>query len=74
VDLSGRTWVRRHVVADTSHTTFDVFDSTVACLGPVVLPFQMNEWGLQAWTSDGLVTVIEDEDGRPTVVRLRLVY
>ena len=74
VDLSGRTWVRRHVVADTSHTTFDVFDSTGAFLGPVVLPFQMNEWGLQAWTRDGLVTVIEDEDGRPTVVRLRLVY
>jgi hypothetical protein len=27
---------------------------------------------MQVWTNEGLVTLIEDEDGRPTVVRLRL--
>jgi len=74
VDQSGRTWVRRHVVADTSRAAFDVFDSTGAFLGPVLLPFQINEWGRQAWTRDGLVTIIEDEDGRPTVVRMRLAF
>lgn len=72
VDRSGRVWVRRHLVADTSRAAFDIFDSTGAFLGPVLVPFQMNEWGLQAWTREGLVTIIEDEDGRPTVVRLRL--
>ncbi len=72
VDRSGRIWVRRHLVADTTRTAFDVFDSAGAFLGPVLLPFQMNEWGMQAWTRDGLVTIIEDENGRPTVVRLRL--
>jgi hypothetical protein len=74
VDQRGRIWVRRYLVADTSRTAFDLFDSTGAFLGPVVIPFRMNEWGMQAWTRDGLVTVIEDENGRPTVVRLRLVY
>ena len=74
VDQSGRTWVRRHVVCDTSRTAFDVFDSTGAFLGPITLPYQIKEWGMQAWTRDGLVAVIEDADGRPTVVRLRLVY
>jgi len=72
VDRSGRVWVRRHLVADTTRAAFDVFDSTGAYLGPVSVPFPMREWGLKAWTRDGLVTIIEDENGRPTVVRLRL--
>jgi hypothetical protein len=72
VDQSGRVWVRRHTVADTTRAVFELFDSTGAFLGPVTLPFQMNEWGLQTWTRDGLVTLIEDQEGRPTVVRLRL--
>ncbi len=71
VDELGKVWVRRYAVADTTRTSFDVFDSTGAYLGPAVLPFKVHEWGLQAWTRDGLVTIIEDEEGRPTVVRLR---
>jgi hypothetical protein len=31
------------------------------------------EYGLQAWTRDGLVALVEDGDGRPTVVRFRFV-
>jgi hypothetical protein len=27
---------------------------------------------MQAWTRNGLVTVIEDENGRPTLVRVRV--
>ncbi len=73
VDGSGRVWVRRYPVADTLRTFFDVFDSTGAFLGPIVVPFQIPEYSRQAWTQDGLVTVIEDEEGRPTVVRLRFV-
>ena len=70
-DLAGRIWVRRYPVADTTRSSFDVFDSTGAYLGPVALPFKLHEWGLQTWTRDGLVTIIEDDEGRPTVVRLR---
>jgi hypothetical protein len=73
VDGSGRVWVRRYPVADTTRTFFDVFDSTGAFLGPIVIPFQIPEFSRQAWTRDGLVTVIEDEEGRPTVVRLHFV-
>lgn len=72
VDEVGRVWVRRIPVADTTRMYFDVFDSTGAFLGPVTIPLKISEWGMQAWTRDGLVTVIEDEEGRPTVVRLRL--
>jgi hypothetical protein len=69
---SGRVWVRRYAVADTTKSYFDVFDSTGAYLGPVTVPFKMSDWGRQAWTKDGVVTIIEDEEGRPTVVRLKL--
>lgn len=72
VDESGRVWARRYAVSDTTRTTFDVFDSTGAYLGPVSAAMSMSSWGPQAWTRDGLVTVVEDADGRPTVVRLRL--
>lgn len=73
-DEAGRIWARRYAVSDTTRTSFDVFDSTGAYLGPVSLGLRVNEWGLQAWTRDGLVTIVEDEDGRPTIVRLRLTY
>ncbi|HEV8197415.1 MAG TPA: hypothetical protein VGP87_12285 [Gemmatimonadales bacterium] len=72
VDESGRTWARRFAVTDTTRTTFDVFDSTGTYLGPVSAGISLPSWGRQAWTRDGLVTVIEDQDGRPTVIRLKL--
>jgi hypothetical protein len=72
VDEAGRIWARRYAVSDTTRTTFDVFDSTGAYLGPVRADMSMNAWGQQAWMRDGLVTVVEDQDGRPTVVRLKL--
>lgn len=72
VDEASRVWVRRYGVADTLRTSYDVFDSTGAFLGPVTIPLKLNEWGLQAWTRDALVAIIEDAEGRPTVVRLRL--
>jgi hypothetical protein len=73
VDGSGRVWVRRYPVTDTTRTFYDVFDSTGAFLGPVVVPFQVFAYGRQAWTRDGLVTIIEDDEGRPSIVQLRFV-
>ena len=74
VDEAGRVWARRYAVTDTTRTTFDLFDSTGAYLGPVTAAISMNAWGGQqtAWTKDRLITVMEDQDGRPTVVRLKL--
>jgi sugar lactone lactonase YvrE len=72
VDPAGRVWARRYAVADTTRTSFDIFDSTGAYLGPVTAPVNIPEYGAAAWTRDGLVVVIEDAEGRPTVVRLRL--
>ena len=72
VDQSGRIWVRRYSLADTTRSRYDVFDSTGAYLGPVTVPYKLTDWGRQAWTRDGLVTIIEDADGRPTVVSLKV--
>ncbi len=72
VDPAGRVWARRFAGADTTRTSFDIFDSTGAYLGPVTTPVKIPEYGAAAWTRDGLVAVIEDAEGRPTVVRLRL--
>ncbi|HEV8355449.1 MAG TPA: 6-bladed beta-propeller [Gemmatimonadales bacterium] len=72
VDESGRVWVRRYPVADSTRTSYDVFDSTGAYLGPVSAWLTVFRWGRQAWTRDGFVTVGEDEEGRPTLVRMRL--
>jgi len=73
VDEGGQVWVRRHpvTVADSARTAYDVFDSTGAYLGPVSVPLKLPEYGLQAWTRDGVVAIVEDDDGRPTVVRFR---
>ncbi|MGQ0703651.1 MAG: 6-bladed beta-propeller [Gemmatimonadales bacterium] len=72
VDRSGRVWVRRWPVSDTTRTFFDVFDASGAYLGPVTAPVRINAFGNQAWTGEGVVAAIEDEEGRPTIVRLKL--
>ncbi len=72
VDPGGRTWARRWPVSDTTRTSFDLFDAAGAYLGRVELSIRINAWGNQAWTKDGLVAVIEDHEGRPTVVRFAL--
>ena len=72
VDQAGRIWAKRYALTDQTRSYFDVFDSTGAYLGPVVAPLKLNDWGNQVWLRDGLVTLIEDQDGVPTVVRLKL--
>jgi hypothetical protein len=72
VDPTGRVWARRYAVTDTIRTSYDLFDTKGAYLGPVSTPLHITTWGAQAWTPTGVVAVIEDQDGRPTIVRLRL--
>ena len=71
VDPSGRTWARRWAVSDTTKSYYDAFDSTGAYLGPVTFSYRIPEYGKQVWLSDGLIAVIEDDEGRPVVVRFR---
>jgi hypothetical protein len=73
VDPSGRVWARRYAVSDTTRSSFDLFDSRGAYLGPVETPIHLPTYGAQAWTTNGVVAVVEDADGRPTIVRLKLV-
>lgn len=73
VDPGGRVWARRYAVSDTTRSTFDLFDSKGAYLGPVETPIHLPTYGAQAWTPNGVVAVVEDQAGRPTIVRLKLV-
>ncbi len=74
VDLGGRVWARRYAVtvSDTARTRYDLFDSTGVYLGPVEAPIAIGPWSPQAWTRTEVVAVIEDSEGRPTVIRLSL--
>jgi hypothetical protein len=73
VDRAGRVWANRFAVSDTNNTYFDLFDSTGAFLGPVTVPVRISPYGRQVWTRDGVVAAIEDEEGKPMIVRYRLV-
>jgi hypothetical protein len=72
VDEDGNTWVRRYPTSRSEPTRLDVFDSTGAYLGPVTVPLRLPGAPLLAWWREGLVAVIEGEDGRPAVVRFRV--
>lgn len=72
VDPTGRVWAQRYAVSDTSRTSYDLFDANGAYLGPVETPLHIPTWGAQAWTPTGVVTVVEDREGRPTIVRVKL--
>ena len=57
--------------ADSTHTWFDVFDSSGVYLGQVVGPAGLDTWTM-AWRGDEMVAAIEDEDGMPVVVKFRI--
>ncbi len=71
VDPTGRVWARRYPVSDTTTTMFDLFDSNGTYLGPVLAPVRIGPYTPQVWTRSGVVAVVEDDEGRPTIVRLR---
>lgn len=74
VGQDGATWVFRGAGEDDEEegTTFDVFAPDGAWRGTVTSPVAIGQWGARWFGADEVVAAIEDEDGRPAVVRLAL--
>jgi hypothetical protein len=72
VDEEGNRWIRFHELADSARTHFDVFDGEGAWLGRVVSPILFPGYGREAWGRGEVVMAIEDEEGRPAIVRYRI--
>jgi hypothetical protein len=73
VDEDDHLWVRRFAGSDSTQTAYDVFRPDGSWLGPVVVPVSMPEWGNQYFAKGLVYAVTEDDDGRPTIVKLRIV-
>jgi hypothetical protein len=70
-DGSGRTWVARLTADTASHAEFDVFDAERRWLDVVRIP--KSEWSRGdfspiAWGLDRVAVVVENEEGRPSVL------
>jgi hypothetical protein len=72
-DPSGRLWVRVATENDLTSTTLDVFDDARRYLGQVVAPDPWPESARAVWGNGVLAAAFEDADGRPVIVRYRLV-
>lgn len=70
VDLEGNAWVGLGPVP-AGGLRHDVFDSTGAWLGEVIVPLDQLSGVLAVWGRGWLVAVTEGDDGRPAIVRLR---
>ena len=73
VDEEDNIWVRRFAGSDSAQTSYDIFRPDGAWLGPVVVPVPVPEWGNQYFAKGLVYAVTEDDDGRPTIVKLRIV-
>lgn len=71
VDGKGNRWVMLDPGDDSTHTWFDVFDSTGIYLGQVTGPPGLVGWRI-IWTDDAMLAFIEDADGEPAVVKYEI--
>ncbi|MGH7560295.1 MAG: hypothetical protein ACRENB_04660, partial [Gemmatimonadales bacterium] len=73
VDPGGHVWARRSQADPDAPSRFDVFGPDGAWLGEVKVPVATREYGAQAWGANEVAFAIEDADGRPVIVRYRVV-
>ncbi len=73
VDESDHLWARLLIGTDSTKTAFDVFGPDGSWLGPVVIPIGTPEWGGMYIGRGSIYAATEDADGRPAIVRLRIM-
>ena len=71
VDGRGNRWLMTDPGEDSTHTWFDVFDSTGVYLGKVVGPPGLTAWRM-VWSGDEMLAYVNDEEGTPMVVKYRI--
>lgn len=74
VDLDGNVWARQLMSSDSTRTTWDVFDARGVWLGPVTVDAAIPEYGAAYFGKGELYASVEDELGRPVVVRFRVAH
>ncbi|MBC7894685.1 MAG: hypothetical protein H7066_04690 [Cytophagaceae bacterium] len=73
VDEDGNTWARQLLGSDSNRTTFVVLDPRGAWSGSVRVPYGIEEYGGAYFGKGKVYLKTEDDEGRPLVVRLRVV-
>ncbi len=68
VDGEGNHWIMVDQGDDSTHSWFDVFDSSGAYLGKVAGPAGVVSWRM-IWSGDEMLAYIEGAEGQPAVVK-----
>lgn len=71
IDPAGYAWVSVYA-GDTLHVTYDIFDPAGAYLGRLAAPWRAGSAHVQWHGVDELLTIGEDEEGVPELVRYRV--
>jgi len=72
VDRDGNLWARQLVSSDSTRTTWDVFDPRGVWLGPVTVAAGIQEHGATYFGRGEIYASVEDDLGRPVVVRFHV--
>lgn len=72
VDDDGNIWARQLLGSDSTRTTFEVLDARGAWLGTIRIPYGVLEYGGAHFGKGAIYLRIEDDDGRPIIVMLRV--
>ena len=73
VDRNGNLWAGQLTGSDSTRTTWDIFDPRGVWLGTVSAPVPIARFAPAVFGTDALYTSVEDDLGRPVIVRFRLV-
>lgn len=73
VDEDEHLWVRRLIGTDSTKTAYDVFAPDGSWLGPVSVPIGLPQLGGLYFGRGAIYAATEDGDGRPVIVRLKVI-
>lgn len=72
IDDDGNIWARQLLGAGPGQTAFRIFSPNGADLGTAILPALVPDWGGVALGRGTIFVRIEDDDGQPVVLRMRV--
>lgn len=73
LDGAGYLWARHLIGSDSTQTTYDIFNPIGAWLGTLRVPRAVQEFSGHLITATDLYTAGEGDDGRPVIVRLKII-
>ena len=73
VDGAGYLGARHLIGSDSAQVTYDIFNPLGAWLGTLRIPQAVSEYGGHLITATDIYTTSEADDGRPIIVRLKII-